>query len=228
MRSYLLILLFFFVLILLPLFLFKFGKVECFNVVGPSCSPEVSSMIYSFVGKSFFDVYAGVSDLSSLPLVSNYDVVFFPLKKRIEFRVEEKKILLGVEVPDGSFFLVGEDGSLIKKTSQPPNTALVKVESFNYRVSDKVPDDLFSSFQMVSYLYNFYNLEKGVIFSDRIEIYIKNGPILILPREKDHEVVLGRARFLLDSLLADPQRFKLDKSVTYITIDLRYKNPVLK
>ncbi len=227
MKKFILVFFFLVITFLVPLFLVNFEKIECVGDNGFSCTPEISALLNQFAGKKFFNIYFNRKKISSLPGVLNYNLVFFPFAGRARFNLNENRPFIAAALSPNSFLLVSKNGVVIQKTDKKPNLPIAAVEDFNYKVSDKVPEDLLLSLEAFSYIHNLYKIEKGTVFKDRIEVYVKNGPILILPRE-DYKKILGRVRFLVDSIIASPQKFKLDKSITYITIDLRYKNPVLR
>ncbi len=227
MKNFALIISLFVIFFLLPIFFVNFEEIECVEGSNLSCSSGESSSLKQFVGKKFFYIYSNGKKISSLPGILKYDLVFFPFSKKAIFNLKKSLPFIAVNHSSNSFFLIDEDGVVVQYTDKKVSLPVVGVESFSYKVADKIPEDLFLSLRVFSYIHNLYKIEKGTIFGDRIEIYIRNGPILVLPKE-DYRRILGRARFLLDSVTANPEKFKLDKSITYITIDLRYKNPVLR
>jgi hypothetical protein len=96
-------------------------------------------------------------------------------------------------------------------------------------VGDRVPEDVLMSMSLFYYLNYLYKINYAKLFDDRLEVKILAGPVLVLPIEgKDREYLLGVTRFLISQLEGNYDKFKLDKSYDNITIDLRYKNPVIR
>ena len=228
MRKCFLIFLIYLLVIFLPIFLFRFERIECISKLRATCSSNMLDFLSHLSGKRFFDISFAVRKSDFLSDVAKYRLDFLILSREVRFLLEENNVFVAIASASDSFWMVDTSGRLVEKVNNRPDVLVVEVESFNYQINEKVPDDLLLSLWELNYLRTLYGVEKGIVFTDRIEVLVKDGPTLILPREKDYKKVLGRARFLLDSLAADFGKFKLDKSITYITIDLRYKNPVLR
>lgn len=227
MKSFVLVFSFLVFLFLLPVFLVNFEKVECIEKDDVFCSLETSSFLKQFERKNFFSIYSSKKNFFSTPSILNYKFTFFPFEKKVVLRVDENKPFIAIDNFQHSFFLVSNEGVLVQKTGRKLDIPVVGVKDFNYEVGDKISDDLLLSLKAFFYIHRLYKVEKGIIFNDRVEIYMKDGPALILPRG-DYKTVLSRTVFLLNTISTIPEKFNLDKSLTYITIDLRYKNPVLR
>ncbi len=97
-------------------------------------------------------------------------------------------------------------------------TRLITSENFP-NVGEKVTEETLFALELLYDMFSFYQVQTGKIDKSSLVIELSRGPKVIFPLEGSHQVLLGSLRLVLSKLNSDSQ---------VSTIDLRFKNPVIK
>lgn len=217
-----------FLISLLPYFL-KVKEVSCFVSDG-NCPSEIASQLERLKGMSYFKARGEVEKiLKGNSLVFSYNSRFiFPSKLILNIVLRKSSYVLK-NTKSNSFYLIGEKGEVLARRDNLSDISFLETDVYDFKVGDKLPEDVLISMSVFYYLNYLYKINYAKLLSDRLEVKMLAGPILVLPTEgKDREYLVGASRFLVSQLEENYDKFKLDKSYDNITIDLRYKNPVLR
>lgn len=223
----------FLTILLLSIFIFpyflKVRSVSCITEDG-NCSMEIMSDLEQVKGDSYFQAKKkAISFLSQNPLVASYKIYFsFPDVFLVKVGLVKINYILK-NSRTGSFYLINSLGEVLAEKGDIDKRSFVESEFYDLKIGQKVEDKVLKAVSVFSYLDYLYKIDYSRLFEDRLEVKLNNGPVLILPVEgKDERLVVGSVRFLVSQLEDNYEKFRLDKSYDNITIDLRYKNPILK
>ncbi|MDP3994440.1 MAG: hypothetical protein Q8P91_01235 [bacterium] len=191
------------------------NRVSCSNQYG-SCSEDLRQSLGNIQGKSLKETKEVVAEMMSKNLfVKDYtykynipdEIAVYVIVKKPKFTLQNSK--------DNSFALVDKDGMVLGYSE---NTTLpgVVFSGESIAVGESVNAKQLFSLDLVSSMYYYYQVKKGIMIEDRLEVRMPGGATVIFPLEGDRDVLLGSLRVVLSKI----ERVS--------TIDLRFKNPVLK
>ncbi len=214
MKKFLFALIFLLVLILPPFLILKFvriGDVSCESQFG-SCDKSLVEQLKTAKGKNISDARGYLNDiLKKNPIVLNFSIKF-QLLSNFKVDVIERKAIAAFVGKDSNLILIDEDGVVIGKTE---TTNLPKITTS----IELAKDELVYVANLVSNLYVFYNTNKVMIDANGLTVENIAGKKVIFPLFGDKDVLMGSLGLILSRL----------PSVKEIsTIDLRFKNPVLR
>lgn len=183
------------------------------------CRESLERVLKSSVGKSFIKAREEIKiNLKNELLVSDFSI-HFNLPNRLQISVLEKKADFAItNIENSQFALVDKNGyvlSIQKETSLP----VVKIDKTLPNVEERISAEILFSLKMTRDMYRFYQTREAILSSDRLVISLKTGEKVIFPLGKDRQVLLAS----LDVILS-----KLNSSESNSTIDLRFKNPVVR
>ena len=183
------------------------------------CRESLERVLKSSVGKSLIKAREEIKiNLKNELLVSDFSI-HFNLPNRLQISVLEKKADFAItNIENSQFALVDKNGyvlSIQKETSLP----VVKIDKTLPNVEERISAEILFSLKMTRDMYRFYQTREAILSSDGLVISLKTGEKVIFPLGKDRQVLLAS----LDVILS-----KLNSSESNSTIDLRFKNPVVR
>jgi len=223
--------LFLFIVFLLafPIFilprLINIREIVCKSQYG-TCPNETTVLLDSANNKSLYHSKKEITAKFKGSLIVESYQTSFKLPNKIEVFVIIKKPFYAVRTKEGLTFLVLKDGFVISKVANS-NLPTLEIESnpeVNNRLSEK---DLFA-LRIVSDIFSLYKIHLSKIEGESLYVEIENGTKVIYPLVGDNKVLVGAFRMLFEQLNSDSENFRIEKALNQITIDLRYKNPIIK
>ena len=179
------------------------------------------------LGKNLVEVKKStVALLKSKDYVEKYSIrLVLPNSLRVDLL--ERKASFAIGSHTLGFLLVDKSGRILQKvdtTSLPYLNLNTSILNSN----GKVEESTLFALELLSYVYNLYNLDTGNLFEDRVEFKLPLGPKIIFPIEGDKEVLIGSLRLIIGGLNSYIENHRIEKAQNQITIDLRFKNPVIQ
>ena len=191
----------------------KVQKITCESQYG-KCSTDILVGISKLQNTNIFNARSGVYKLlKDSPIINNYSVNFIP-PLNLAIYVLEKKPIVAFVLKDGSFAEVDKEGNVIGNVRQ---TTLPKITSIELSNEQRM-----YAANLISKLYLFYKVNSAKITQDGIEVGGINGKSVIFPLSGDSDVLLGALNLIISRLPS------VKEASTIGTIDLRFKNPVLR
>src|SRR5258708_27862598 len=129
--------------------------------------------------------------------------------------VIERKPIAAFILSPNEFDLVDKDGIVTEKSSK---TALPKLDSSIQLTGGQI---VYLA-NLMSRLYNFFGVTSGKVSRDGLEVNNIHGRKVVFPLSGDIDVLLGSLTLIISRLPSVPE------ASTMVTIDLRFKNPVLR
>lgn len=138
------------------------------------------------------------------------------LKKKARSRLASRDF-------DG-FVILDKDGNVIsiEKGSSLPIINVANGQDINIKPGSKVPDNLFFAEQIERNVFAAYGIKLAILYTDRIEVKVENGPKVIFPTSGEVDVLMGSLSLILSHLNNANSEIRMGE------IDLRYKNPVIR
>jgi len=147
--------------------------------------------------------------LDSEGIVQKYNILYRPLDGILINVVIRKGI---AAIKTGSmYYIFDRNGFIISE---------IFTDKVKYNVGDKIDDKLLFYSDLVVGANKMFSVEKASVDENgNLEIKLRNGPLVLFPEEGDGDILLGSLRLIINQL-------KKDMNTT--TLDLRYKNPIIK
>ena len=203
------------------------NKVDCSSQYGP-CGREVEEIAFTAVGKNLFEAIDGLKKgLRENNLIDSF-YFQYKLMDRLEVKVKIKKADYAVkDEVKNLIYLINSKGEIFISV-QESNLPIIYTSEFSFKEGEKVENDYLVMLQVFSDINQLYKVKKANLLSDRMEISLEDNPLLIFPYGKEREVLVGSTRLIIEQLNSAVQKFKIEKGVDDLVVDLRYKNPVIR
>lgn len=148
--------------------------------------------------------------------VKDYSLHYkFPGK--LEIRVIENRPKYALRIAP-SFILVSEDG-LVLGISDTTNLPYITKDSALPKKGDKISKEELYALELVFDISQIFEMKEAFIENDSLHIVLKEGILVILPLDKDKELLVGSLVLLMKEIKEEGE---------FNTIDLRFENPILK
>ncbi len=207
---------------LLPFFI-EIKNISCQSQYGP-CSNDLNQKLDGYKNKSLREAKKGITrELKNDNTVSQFGFQLkFPATLKIDL-IEDKALFVLIKANDPNFYLVNKDGTVIKIVAET-NLPRVILESTPPNVGEKVSSENLFALKIVYDLWTLYQIKEGAITQNYLTIMHPTGIKVIFPLEGDKDLLIGSLQLILSRLNGATKDSKINVS----TIDLRFKNPVLK
>lgn len=220
---FLIIILAFFIGLFFLIKLIKIKNIECKSQYGP-CSNEAQVFLKNLEGKKLSEVRKSIKQYLKEGLVIVDFEAHFKLPNKYEVNIIERKSKYALSFNDNQkLILVDSEGyilSFVENTSLPIVKTSIKPEN----AGDRVNNATLFSLELMNDLYKIYEIKEGEIKEDSFVVKLNSGERVIFPLEEDREILLSSLTLILSKL----NSVKDDLTINVSTIDLRFKNPVLR
>jgi hypothetical protein len=196
-------------------------EVKCSSQFG-ECPQSVNVDLANFNGKN---IYTAKSKISGI-LNKNLMVADFSLQYKIPNIINVNLLIKKAEFAlkdetNGKVALVDKEGKIMSVTSES-SLPMVLIGNVNFEPGQKVSDTELFALKIIRGIWIMYQVQTLTLEKDSLTVDLPNGIKVILPLEGDTDVLLGSLR-LIYGRIENPE--SLGK---YSSIDLRFKNPILK
>jgi hypothetical protein len=206
-------------------------EITCQNQYG-SCNSKLNDKLQKISGHSLHSAKISVEDiLSKDMLVKDYSLQF-KLPADLEVYLLEKKAKYAlIGKGDSRVAHVNKDGQTIS-LSDSTNLPLVVTEQPTPLLGDIVKDDVLFSLEILFDVYSSYKVKKANLTKNSLVIELAQGTKVIFPQEGDRQILLGSLNLILNLLNSSNRNTKIgdvnDVNIEGKTVDLRFKNPVIR
>lgn len=191
------------------------NSVFCSNQYG-SCSEELQQGLENIKGKSLKETKEIVAGMMNKNLfVKDYTYKYKIPDKIVVYVIVKKPKFVLQNSKDNSIALIDGDGVVLGH-GENPTLPVVFYSGNSITIGESVSAKQLFSLDLISSMYYYYQVKKGIMAEDGLEVRLPDGVAVIFPLEGDRDVLLGSLRVVLSKI----ERVS--------TIDLRFKNPVLK
>lgn len=211
-------------LIISPFFvvsrIIKVDEIRCQSQFGP-CNTNIEASLDEVEerGGSLYEVKKRLQNiLADNVLVSDYSFQF-KLPNTLEIDLLERKPKYAIKQKETSSFALVDSSGYVVYFQEATTLPVLIVSEAPPNVGDLVSEKNFFALELLYDLFSSYQIRTGIIENESLVIELNQVPKVIFPLEGDREVLLGSLRLILS---------RLNSSRQVSTIDLRFKNPIIK
>ncbi len=191
------------------------------------CSPRINDKLQAYKGK---DLQSTKKVLKKI-LKDDITVTNF----NIEYKIPHTLILNVIErKPKYSLIMNSEKKNLAVDNE---GYVLYEIQNFDFpvlkvdknlpEIGDKIDKHTFFALQLLSDIDSVFQVKQGSLDSNSLVIELPSNLRVIFPVEGDREALIG-SLILISNEIKNGSGSKVIKNQTIGSIDLRYKNPILK
>ncbi len=207
--------------------LIKITKVECGSQFGP-CSDFISGSLEKYQQTSLRAGKKEISNfLSKETQIENFSLRF-KLPSTIVVSVLEKKARFAIADKEKGVFATIDEGGSILAIFPETNLPYVELSSKDLNVGEKISAKELTALNLQERVYSAYQVKGGQLISDYLLVNLNDGYTVLFPLGRDPEETMGALTLILSSLKGGAEASRIGEGVSLKTIDLRFKNPVLK
>ena len=210
---------------LLPQLLITIRNIDCENQFG-KCSNEINEKLEFIKGEKLLSEDRHIKNVLENDFrVKEYQLHFnFPDNYKIS--VIERKPKFAVTNESKSWFAQIDSEGYVISVVETSNLPSVITDAPVPTTGNKLDKRLLFALELVYFVSNRYQVYSGKLVDNSLSLIIKPFREVLLPLEGEKEIILGQLIFLTGNSEREILN-KLENSGN-ITLDLRYKNPVLK
>lgn len=202
------------------------GKLECSSQYG-ACPEELTKSLTNLEGLSIHESKSSVKDIfAKNKSVHKYSLSFIPPNK-LKATVIIRKAQYALYDKDMNLYLIDKFGVVLGQTSNSVFTPL-KTNKEKFLPGDNLEPTLLFALRLLKGVGQMGQVNDAYLEDDMMVLSFVDGPKLILPPEGDQELILGSIRFMMDQSTKYSQNSRIEKDLKQVTLDLRFKNPVIK
>lgn len=215
------------VLVCLILNIFVIDEIKCKSQYG-FCNNQINEGLLRFRGKRYFQVINKINKYLKGEAMVEAGSFQFKFPDRLSVSVIERKPVTAIRTGGDTYYLISRDGVVLGVADTTVLPYMV-VNGGRYSPGLSVEPDVAFSLKILRYMGALYEVGEGYYHEpDGFGYRIQNGPVVIFPKEGDEAVLIGSLRLIVQKISQKDWEYGLEKPFNQITIDLRYKNPVLK
>ena len=205
-----------------PSLFIKINKIECESQYGP-CNKEVNDKLNSAKGKRMYFTKIKLHQLLKNEFyIKEYQMHFkFPATYK-ENIIERKPVYAITNNTKAWFAQIDRDGYVVSITDIS-NLPFIITENEVPPVGGKVSQELTFSLEMLSLINGKYQVKSGMIKDNSLFFAIKPFAGVIFPLEGDKELSFAKLVFITGTA-----ENAISDYTNNISLDLRFKNPVLR
>lgn len=213
----------------------KINSIFCKSQYGP-CGERIDGKVLQSKGKSLFGARKNIkNDLNKETAISDFSIQY-KLPDKLEVNIITRKPFFGLSYEQGeTVALVDKEGYVLSFQDMTP-LPFIKDEKHPPPVGEKVDEERLFALQLILDVYGSYQTQQGKIENDSLTVELKTGERVIFPLEGDRQVLAASLSVILAKLNRQEDGTKINNSdgevfencTSGCTIDLRYKNPVVR
>lgn len=204
--------------------LIKINAIECNTQYG-ACDRAFYDDFRKYQGKNLGEARSSISDfLGKNVLVSDFSFQFqLPNKLKISLVLRKAKFALFNENLD-KYSLIDKDGFILAIVDATNLPYLIVSENLP-NVGEKIDTKVFFSLEILYDMFYLYQVKEGSLKEDSLIFELPSGIQAVFPVEGDKAALVGALRLVIFRLNEGSEDLRIE---SVKTIDLRFKNPVLR
>lgn len=202
-------------------------KITCTSQFGP-CNQNLVEEIEKVRNMNISESQKALKRIFAESIFVKEYLIQYSFPDGLRVNILEKKPLYALKERDkDTFALVGREGYVFA-FQEKSNLPTLEISKPAPSINEKVNDSTLFALEIMYDVYFSYKVSKGTLEKDRLIIKIEDGPEIIFPLEGDRDVLLGSLTLILSRLNSENQDFRIEEAQGINTIDLRFKNPVIR
>jgi hypothetical protein len=202
-------------------------EIICINKEG-TCSERITTGLDHYRGKSLRESQSGIQEYLSHELIRESSFRYlYPSTLQITLVEAKPEFALG-SLDESSFRLIDNAGYVLSTAeSSPLPFATVSMEL--PAVGTKLDEKTLFGLRILLDLSKSYQITKGELTSDSLVIELPTSTRVLFPLEGERDVILGSFVLVMNQLNTVKNSTTMEKvALADKTVDLRYKNPVIR
>jgi hypothetical protein len=202
--------------------------IECTNQEG-MCSQKISDIVSRYRGLSLYEARNAIqSDLSGQLIRNDIQVRYLYPSKLVVTVYETKPEFALSNMEANSFRLIDMQGNILAEENSSV-LPYAKVVGDLPSVGERVDEKYLFGLKILSDLSRSYQLTQGDISHSGLVIELPTKTKVLFPLEGDRDIVLGSFVLVMNQLNSVKNSSTMEKqTLAGKTVDLRYKNPVIR
>jgi len=201
----------------------KINKITCKSQYGP-CSKEVEIYLEGLESQKLSFVRKNIKTYLKEGLMVVDYTTSYKLPNIYEVYIIERKTTHALLFGIGSQIALVDDDGYILSFVESSSLPIVKTYSKTGNAGDKVEEEALFALKLMTDLHFYYQVNEGEITKDGMKIELNSGKKAIFPLNGDKGILLSSLGLILSKLNSVDDDLKMSIN----TIDLRFKNPVLR
>lgn len=194
----------------------------------PACDSDLQVKFKSLIGKNWRTVNTKVSsDLTNNPEVIG-SAVKFKLPNTLDVDVVYDQPLYMVHPIGGTIYYFINKNGLVIKIAGTASLPTLDYSGMLPNVGEKVDPKMLFALDTLNAIYYSYQIKSAVVKDDSLTVVTPEGISVIFPLEGDQKALLGAFKLIIDRLKIGGSQNGVDNLGRIGSVDLRFKNPVLK
>jgi cell division septal protein FtsQ len=192
------------------------------------CSERVQSILSSHIGENL--VQAKSSIRQDLQLSTKNDtVIVYRYPSTLSVSIYETEPVFAIKQKDAdNFRLIDQEGYVVSE-SQTTSLPFAVIESDLPPVGSQLDEKQLFALKLLLDLSKSYQLTDGTLTSEGLLVTLPTKTQVLFPLEGDRDTILGSFVLVINQLNSVKEGSTMEKvSLVGKTIDLRFKNPVIK
>jgi hypothetical protein len=207
---------------------------SCESQFGP-CDQKKEEKIRENVGKNLSDAKKAVNEfLESEPLVSDFET-HYKIPDTLEVNILLRKPRFGVTFNSSKAIALIDDEGYVVAYKEGTFLPILEANEAPPQVGEKVSDSRLFALELLNDMYTYYQIRKGIEQEDSVKFGMVAGKDVIFPLEGDRQLLIASLAVILTRLNADDSSTRIENAegikatcLQGCTIDLRFKNPVIR
>lgn len=201
----------------------KVNNISCNNQYGP-CSSYLTEKLDKFHGSSYGDAKKEIRKILENEIaVSDYSQ-HYRIPNILVVDIIEKKPSYSILGTDKGVYASVDSEGVILRLEDTTNLPYIKVEEKVGNLGDKVTENNLFALRIMEKVFSAYSVKTGVIKDDTLFVELTTPVSVIFPLSGDPDLLMASLDLIIRRLKAEGELSKIEID----TIDLRYKNPVLR
>lgn len=207
------------------------SKISCKSQFGP-CNPKLAEILSTNENQKLTDSVKNIDNLlSSDAMVLDYSIQYkFPDSLQVDL-VERKSKFALLNPKTKAVALVDKSG-MVTKIVETTNLPTIEISEPIPNVGERVTNKQLFALNILEDMFTLYQVKRGLIKEKSLMIDLTDNPSIIFPLSGDKDILLASLRLILAKLNSSQEGYRINEEKIVLgeekTIDLRYKNPVIR
>lgn len=191
------------------------------------CGGSIDEGLNRIAGNNYTETKKKIKEfLNTQGMVQEYRILYKPLNS-VVVNIILRKGVSALKV-DADYYIIDKNGYVILKTGKT-DLKYFNIKDVKYNIGDKIDSRLLFFSNLIMGIDKMFRIKRAYVNEGGyLEVESVNAPLVIFPKEGDRNVLLGSLRLIINQLNKDAQNLRMGEDVNSMTLDLRYKNPVIR
>lgn len=213
----------------IPTSVIKIKHIDCSSQFG-ECSQEIIRELEAVEKTNYKKTRRQLTDVLKRSILVDQYNTWLTLPSTIRVNVIETKPKYALsDIKESVIALINSQGVVVAFT-ETSNLPVLIIDGLPPNLGEKVSDKQLFALELAFSVASVYEVNKQMLFEDRLEVELSGtlSQRVIFPLEGERDVLLGALSLILSRLKVIEQDSRIEKGKIFQTIDLRFKNPVLR